>query len=147
MSRNNKNNSAFHGVTCFALSIAVFFACPVTIAQAQSPIPGNIVETAETVEKPILIVRFSQKNVYFANALKTVVDAVNKTNAKASYAVESITPGNVRQNEYTTAQFTKNLKAVVAELNKLGVPVGNISVKESKSTAISSQEIHLFVHN
>ncbi len=135
-----KNTGKTTVLAAAALLCAAALITPMS-SKAQENSQFSAIESA----KPVLVIRFNQKNVYFENALKTVVDSVARGKIDASYAVESVTPMNETQDGRADSVHAANLLAVVSKLNKLGVDANKIGVKESKSDAVTSQEISIFV--
>jgi hypothetical protein len=106
------------------------------------------VATAEE-SKPLLVIRFNQKHVYFDRALRQAVESVERTKAGASYTVVSYVPsgksGGSGQNERRTEDAVENLNEVVGGLAQQGVETSRIHYSSQTDDKLDSQEIHIFV--
>lgn len=91
----------------------------------------------------VLIIRFNQKYVYFENALKKVVDKVYGIKPNAGYEIQSVIPND--GNDANAKKYLENLRSVVAEFNRLGIPKERISIRTDTTDLVQSQEINIFV--
>ncbi len=91
----------------------------------------------------VLVIRFNQKYVYFENALKKVIDKVYGIKPNAGYEIQSVIPND--GNDANAKKYLENLRNVVAEFNRLGIPKERISIRTDVTDLVQSQEINIFV--
>jgi hypothetical protein len=91
----------------------------------------------------VMVIRFNQKYVYFENALKKVVDKVYAIKPNAAYEIQSVVPAE--SSETNAKKYLENLRAVVAEFNRLGVSKDRISIRTDTTNLVNSQEVNIFV--
>ncbi|MEK6745527.1 MAG: hypothetical protein AABY33_00645 [Pseudomonadota bacterium] len=91
----------------------------------------------------VLVIRFNQKYVYFENALKKVIDKVYGIKPNAGYEIQSVIPND--GNDGNAKKYLENLRNVVAEFNRLGIPKERISIRTDVTDLVQSQEINIFV--
>jgi hypothetical protein len=93
---------------------------------------------------PVMIIRFNKKNVYYRKELKKVVDTVSGVRPEAVYAVQSVIPDNNKRYG-SDIESTENLKGVVRELSRAGVPIEKIKTNVTYSDSVRTQEIRIFI--
>jgi len=121
---------------------------PLAAGNAAAPQPAPPATQDAEPRTPLLVIRFNQQHVYFDRVLRQAVDATEKTKAGAVYDVVSIVPsgGSREQNERISADAADNLNAVVQQLQDLGVQPSRIQASTQSSTAVTAQEIDIFVN-
>lgn len=91
----------------------------------------------------VMVIRFNQKYVYFENALKKVVDKVYAIKPNAGYEIQSVVPNE--SSDTNAKKYLENLRAVVAEFNRLGISKDRISIRTDATDLVKSQEVNIFV--
>lgn len=91
----------------------------------------------------VMVIRFNQKYVYFENALKKVVDKVYAIKPNAAYEIQSVVPNE--SSDTNAKKYLENLRAVVAEFNRLGISKDRISIRTDATDLVKSQEVNIFV--
>lgn len=131
-----------------AIIVAISFVSHIFPSYAENPANSQSAAAATpAADKPIMVIRFNQKYVYFQNPLKNVVDEVRKVQPDAMYEVQSIVPAKFQEweNEREQKASAAHLSSVVAELGKLGVLSDRIKYSSAYSNEVANQEIKIFV--
>jgi len=97
--------------------------------------------------KPLLIVRFNQEHVYFNRALKQAVTNAEAAKPGIHYNVVSYVPSGAKkgQMKVSAEQAKTNLGMVTKGLQELGVDSARVDVSSQPSSAVTSQEVRIFV--
>lgn len=113
---------------------------------AQAPVatpPGQMV----VPEKPLLVIRFNQRRVYFDRALRQAVASAEKTRAGVVYHVVAFMPPSQdnHQNARVSQDTMANQQAVVNELQNQGIPPARIRTSTGFEN-VQSPEVRIFVN-
>lgn len=101
--------------------------------------------SASRSDGAVMIIRFNQKNVYFQNSLKKVVDRVSEVKPEAVYEIQSVIPSVAVNGRGNDREYAMNLHRVISEFNTLGVPMGRINIDISDSPDVREHEIRILI--
>jgi hypothetical protein len=120
---------------------------PEAAALGLTEMPAELRNDDEATGKPVILIRFNQRNVNFQSALRKVVDEVDRAKAGAMYEVRSVLPvgSNKDENQRINRAGDANLKVVLAELKRLGVTGTQVRVSTLSAPAVKAQEVQIFV--
>lgn len=106
-------------------------------AQA-APVPGAA---------PLVIIRFNQPRVYYDQQLYNAVSKAVAAKPEVMFDIVSYAPetGNAQADASWQATASHNTRAVVANLQQMGVPMSRISVSGQRMAGIRYDETHVFV--
>ncbi len=123
--------------------------------QAATPAEGTAEAPAETQQaqpaakpsKPLLVIRFNQKRVYFDRALRQAITGAERAKPGVAYAVTSYAPSGERsaQSERFAAEASEHLRDVVTAMKGLGVEPGRIQSSVEAAQDADSVEVHIYV--
>lgn len=127
--------------------VAIFAVYPVATAQAASSSAKTSSQESSdaSLADAVMIIRFNQKNVYFQDSLKKMVEVVSSVKPDAEYYIQSVIPADKEDIGYKYKIYNQNLRLVVAGLNQLGIPIERVKVDITDSDSISDHEIRIFI--
>ena len=105
-------------------------------------------QASDASGKPLIVIRFNQRHVYFQEPLKKVVNAVNDLHQpNLVYDVHSLVPqlDNELKHKREAPIADANLAGVLAELKRLGVPGSQVRVTPVVGANVTDQEIQIYV--
>lgn len=125
---------------CFCL------LCP-PLAHADTVPP---VIALDSDDKPLLIIRFNQKHVFFDNAVAEAERNVEKLVPEGIYVIASSVPPlranrHVDQDDSIADEQVSRIRAVINQLQALGVSTTRIRATNQVSNSVSNQEIRIFI--
>lgn len=97
----------------------------------------GMLASAAYAETPLMVIRFNQKNVYFAKPLYNAVSQALDAKPNARFDVVSVTAGG------PTGEH--NLGKVVATLNEMGLPASRYSVTR-RTANVAADEVRIYAH-
>lgn len=145
LSLSNKILNSIYNITLLIIvSFALFVAVQPAFSKENSV--QNATKTA-TLEKPLLVIRYNQNNVYFKPAVKKIVDVVEVEKSGAMYHIESLIPTEKASENgiRLDPKDDKNLLFIVAYMNELAVSMDRIVVNSMYSANVKNQEIKFFI--
>lgn len=116
------------------LTIAVLFFAYTALAE----VPGS---------KPLVILRFNQPRVYYEQPLFQAVEKAVALKPSVMFDVISYAPtANNTQAEAAWQQTaSRNTQAVVASMQKMGIPLSRMAISGQRQSGLTSDEVHIFV--
>ena len=115
--------------------LAVMVALP-AVAQVAAP------------DKPLMIIRFNQRTVYFTKSLQMAVSRAVETKSEVQFALTSIVPQTT--NDDHNARYKQladqHVRQVLREMQSLGVPPATVKISVEPSTALDYDEVHLYAY-
>ncbi len=99
-------------------------------------------------DKPLVIIRFNQRTVYYSKALYTAVSRAVEIKPDVRFSLISMVPatGDRRYDEQAAELAGMHAREVLREITTMGVPPDRIEVRAEKSSAINFDEVHLRVY-
>lgn len=98
-------------------------------------------------EKPLLIVRYNQRTVYYNKALYMAVSKAVEAKPDVTFRVLSLVPqthNEQRDNAFLQASQA-HTRRFMQDMQGMGVPQSRIQMSTQRSSAIDYDEIHLHV--
>ena len=110
---------------------------------ASTAAPGQIV----VQEKPLIVIRFSQRRVYFDRALRQAVISAEKARAGVVYNVVSYMPAGQdnHQNAMISQDSMSHQQEVINALQSFGIPPSRIRASMG-SDVVQSPEVRVYVN-
>lgn len=98
--------------------------------------------------KPLMVIRFNQRQVYYENQLFTALDRAVAVKPSVLFEVVSYVPTgrDARASADLAARAQANLNRVLGSLNEMGVPPSRIQVTTERDGRLKHQEVHVFVY-
>lgn len=118
-----------------AAAVAPMAAEPVPVAPAPAVAAAPVVAQPVT---PLVIIRFSQHNVYYEKALYNAVNRALEAKRTAMFQVV-LKPG------FRSTDSDANLARVVGSLHKMGLPDGRLSSSTSSASGERFDEVDVYV--
>jgi len=117
---------------------AVVTPVPQAFAQAQ-PVP------LVTAEKPLMIIRFNQRTVYYSKALYMAVSRAVDTKADVQFTLTSLIPqtGDRSRDKRAGQLAEMHIRQVMREMQGMGVPAGRVNVTQEFSSVLDYDEVHI----
>ena len=99
------------------------------------------------VNKPLMIIRFNQRKVYFEQQMYNAVARAVSAKPSVVFDIISYIPQSRdhEKNMRVMTKASKHLKSITDSLVKMGVPATRFSVSTKLTPGISYDEIHIFV--
>ncbi len=129
-----------------SLSLTITAAFPLTSAQAQVGMDRSDVEFAYTDERPLVVVRFNQRNVYYERSLYGAVSKAVQVKPSVMFDVVAVSPiGRDRETQDRMKQLTARAgQKVMGSMREIGVPNSRMSYMETDDGAIEFPEVRIF---
>ena len=117
---------------------AVVLTVPPVMAQSQ-PIP------LVTAEKPLMIIRFNQRTVYYSKALYMAVSRAVDTKTDVQFTLTSLIPqtGDRTRDKRASELAELHTRQVLREMQGMGVPAGRVNVTQEFSSVLDYDEVHI----
>lgn len=105
-------------------------------------------EAGSATAKPLLVIRFNQRRMYYQTALRRAIDAAEDANPNVYYHVISYvsTGGSRSKNLRLNEDSQLNLSEIVGAIQERGVPASRIETSTQTATDPGVQEIHVYVN-
>lgn len=97
--------------------------------------------------KPLMVIRFNQRKVYFEQPLYTAATHAVGRKSDVVFNVISYVPvaGNPSQDEALMQRAAGNLRDVTAALVKMGVPPQQVTASTQSGAGLNYDEVHIYV--
>lgn len=122
-------------------------------AGAAATVDGSTPEIADSQKqevKPLLVIRFNQRHVYFDNALRKAVAGAEIAKTGVMYNIVSYVPTGRAlrrdQSERADADASANLDAVLQGMQNMGVDPSRVRTATQSSDTITSQEVRIYAN-
>lgn len=121
--------------------LMMFMIGPVSQAQAQMPPAVPIVMQ----EKPLLVIRFNQRTVYYSKALYMAVSKAVEAKPEVMFSLTSIIPqtGDAERDRILLNASKVHTRQVMRDLQGMGVPPSRVTHTLERSSAVDFDEVHL----
>lgn len=98
-------------------------------------------------DKPLMVIRFNQRKVYFDQPLYTAVSKALARKSDVMFVLVSYIPvaGNPQQDEALAQRAAANVRDVTAAMVKMGVPPQQMSTQVQSGAGLQYDEVHMFV--
>lgn len=97
--------------------------------------------------KPLVIIRFNQRNVYYERPLFSAIERAVQVKPDVRFDVVAISPKS--PNTGTTKKMAQITKAKAAEvmhsMEKMGIPKERIAFQMEYADTLRTSEVHVFV--
>ena len=97
--------------------------------------------------KPLVVIRFNQKRVYFDRALRSAVSRAEVVKPDAIYDIVSVLPqpkeGDVRQRD--AEMMKQNQIAVMQAMREMQIPEGRLRQAIRSEEGLGAQEVRVYV--
>lgn len=125
------------------LSLVLATAAPAAI----SLVDASLVSAQAMSDRPLVVVRFNQRKVYFEQPLYTAVSKAVQVKPDVSFQLISYVPrtGNEEKDMQLLSNASQNTKNVADSLVKMGVPKQRISMATEFDPSLRFDETHIFV--
>lgn len=130
--------------------LATTFVSTAALAQHQyrdkmEPYPYQ--EEMQANQKPLMVIRYNQENVYYQLPLFNVVQKALQVKPNAEFTFVSKIPhtGHPEKDSAAETQAHTNWQAVLQTLNDIGLPEKQMHMRFEKSNAVAANEILVFV--
>lgn len=125
--------------SCIILAMSLLLV-PAPHARAQAQDMGAVV-----ADKPLLIIRFNQRTVYYTKALYTAVSRAVETKSEAMFSLTTIIPqtGNESHNAQYQRLAEQHTRQVLQEMQSIGVPPSRVKLSREFSSVLDYDEVHL----
>lgn len=123
----------------------VMLAFMMTIQRANAaPSP---VAAASALSKPLVIIRFNQRRVFYEQALYQALSrAIEAAPAVHFHVVSYIPQSGDRQKDIASQNLaSQHLNDVLGQMRQMGVPSQQMSVSSQFDASIAHTEVHVFV--
>lgn len=129
--------SRFLSIFPLVLACAVPMVLP-SMTQAQS---------APIAAEPLVVVRFNQQNIYYAQQLHGAISKAVETKPSVVFELVSYAPvTGIGENDAKWQGIAgRHTKEIVSAMMQMGVPAERISVRGEARNGIQYDETHLFV--
>lgn len=96
---------------------------------------------------PLVVVRFNQPRVYFDQQLYSAVSQAVEVKPEVMFDIISRAPttGNAEQDAQWQATASHNTQAVVAAMQRMGVPMERMHITGQATPGLRYDETHIFV--
>jgi hypothetical protein len=133
-------------MTRFSRFLSIFplvLACAAPVAFPAD----SFAQQGVVVAEPLVVIRFNQPNVYYAQQLHGAISKAVETKSAVLFEVVSYAPvTGIGENDTKWQGIAgRHTKAVVAAMMEMGVPAERISVRGEAHNGIQYDETHLFV--
>jgi hypothetical protein len=88
---------------------------------------------------PLMVIRFNQPRVYFQRPLYNAVSKALQAKNTVMFQIINYAPAGAE------AKADRDLQAVLASLNQMGVPPSRIAVSNQEDPSLRFSEVHLYV--
>lgn len=134
--RTLKSSSVWMRALLLAMTLA--FLVPLG-AEAQS-FSGD-------ADKPLVLIRFNQRNVYYDRQLYMAVSRAVEVKPGVMFEVVSFVPnsGDAKRDSEWKKTSAAHAKQVITSLNQMGVPASRISYNVQNQQGLRFDEVHIFV--
>ena len=124
-----------------------FLLAAVLSATAVVPTIGRAEGGEAVSNQPLVTIRFNQPRVYFDQQLYSAISKAVAVKPEVMFDVVSIAPsvGNVATDQQWQAVASGNTRAVIASMNKMGVPMSRINVVGQTEAGLHYDETRVFV--
>lgn len=126
-------------ITALASLVAVSAMNP-----AHSMVP---VSMTAVINKPLVILRFNQRKIYFEQPLYNAVAKAVQVKPNVRFSVVSYVPnvGDLEKDQQLMARANKNTRSVTDAMVRMGVPLQRLHVKTQLDPRLKHDEVHIFV--
>lgn len=135
-------------LTMLVSFVAVFSPAMAAEQSASAPSSAAPAASAPAPREPLLIIRFNQKRVNYDRALDEAVHKAQQAKQNVRFDVVSFQPalqGNAAQQERQAVQYREHLQEVASAIVGKGVINKSVMTHVEDSSAVASQEVHIFV--
>ncbi|MEQ5775390.1 MULTISPECIES: hypothetical protein [unclassified Thalassospira] len=134
-----------------ALSLAVkngeiFGASLATKSAPAQPIASNR-DMPDSGDRPLVVIRFDSASVKYEQALYNAVNRALERRPDATFDIVAVTPnrGTPAQVALNSSKAKRDAQSVVRSLTDMGMPNSRVRLSDSTSSAVSANEVHVFV--
>ena len=116
-------------------------------ANAQSYAPTSTPELASPMGKPLVLLRFNQRSVYYEKQLFMAISRAVETKPGVMFDVVSMVPqqGNPQTNAQWQAAANYHAQEVMQAMQKMGVPQSRMRYQAQPTAGLTHDEVHIFV--
>jgi hypothetical protein len=116
-------------------------------AQAQAVMNRPDVEYSYTSERPLMVVRFNQRNVYYERSLYGAVSKAVQVKPAVMFDVVAVSPiSRDRDAQQRLEQTTSRAgQRVLESMREIGVPNSRMAYSQTSDPSIAFPEVRLFV--
>ena len=127
--------------------MAVAFLGAMPTANAQSYAPVQAPSAANTMDKPLVLLRFNQRSMNYERSLYLAVSKAVETKPAVMFDVISMVPqrANPQANIQWQQAANQHAQQVMRSMNNIGVPQSRIRYRAQPSPGLSHDEVHIFV--
>ena len=120
----------------------------IAFAATQPRVTSAYAQIAPVANKPLVVIRFNQRQVYYENQLFTALDRAVAVKPSVLFEVVSYVPTgrDERASADLAARAQANLNRVLGSLGEMGVPASRIQVTTERDGALKHQEVHIYVY-
>ena len=116
-------------------------------ANAQSYAPAAGVDVSSPMGKPLVLLRFNQRSVYYEKQLFMAISRAVEAKPGVLFDVVSMVP--VQTNPQTAAQWQSvaynHAQQVMQSMHGMGVPRSRIQFRVQPKQGLNYDEVHIFV--
>ena len=127
------------------LGIAMLGLMPAANAQSYAPTAG--VDVTSPMGKPLVLLRFNQRSVYYEKQLFMAISRAVEAKSSVQFDVVSMVPA--KQNPQAAAQWQtaayNHAQQVMQSMQQMGVPRSRIRFRTQPSGGLNYDEVHIFV--
>ncbi len=113
------------------------------------PAPAPVGGAASLVgqRQPLVVIRFTQPNVEYEQALFTVVSRALERRPNAAFDLVAVAPnvGSAAQISLATSKSRRNAEDVLRALTNMGLPADRITLSATSSASTQVNEVHVYV--
>lgn len=102
---------------------------------------------AFAMSKPLMVIRFNQRKVYFEQPLYTAASKALGRKSDVRFTLVSYVPvgGTPEKDEALAQRAAANMREVTSALMKIGVPPQQVSTNAQGGAGLQYDEIHIYV--
>lgn len=129
------------------LALLLFLVPSLAFAQGLDSATQYGDAVVDPISKPLVLIRFNQRNVYYDRQLYMAVSRAVEVKPDVMFEVVSFTPttGDPQRDAQWKQTTSTHAQAVVASLNKIGVPTSRITFVAQTQAGLKFDEVHVFV--
>lgn len=114
---------------------------------ASQALPAQRYEMEYTQGRPLMVIRFNQRSVYFEKQLYNTVSRALQAKSTVMFDLVAVAParGDARQQAALKATNAQNGGKVVKVLRDMGVPQSRMTYSQTVDPSLDFGEVRLFV--
>lgn len=120
-------------------------------AKAESPkphAPSAAAQAFESDEQPLMVIRFAQPDIDYAQPLYTAVNEALKRKPSATFTIQAVSPGadTTADAKAKIAASQQDAEKVFHSLRDMGMPPDRLSLAATTIPDLDGREVRVYVH-